>query len=108
MAARQQQEFDMGYLKVAHPTATAVGGLNAKPRSNDFDGLPVTPADATTLPNGRCRGVYVTGTTGDIAGTTPSGATVVLTGVPINTIVMIELTIIAATNTTATGILALY
>lgn len=98
----------MGYLKVAHATVTASGGVNAKPRQIDFDGLPVTPTDGTALPNGICRGVYVTGSAGDIAGTTPQGVAVVLSAVPANRVVMIELNIIASTNTTATGILALY
>ena len=98
----------MAYLKVNKTSVTAYGGINAKPQAMDYDGVSVTPADATNLPNGICRGVYVTGTTGNIAGTTPSGATVVLTSVPINTVVPIDLSIIAATSTTATGILALY
>ena len=97
----------MSYAKVSKTTITAYGGANAKPQHLDYDGVPVTPADATALPNGICCGVYVT-TTGNIAGTTPSGATVVLTGVPINTVVPIDLSIIAATSTTASGILALY
>ncbi len=98
----------MGYLKVNKTQITAYGGDNAKPQALDYDGVAVTPADATVLPNGICRGVFVTGTTGNIAGTTPSGATVVLTSVPANTVVPIDLSIIAATSTTATGILALY
>lgn len=95
------------YLKFNKVPVTAYGGLNAKPQQLDFDGVPVTPADATPLPSGVCRGVVCTGT-GNIAGTTPSGATVLLTSVPINTIVPIDLSIIAATSTTATGIVALY
>jgi hypothetical protein len=97
----------MGYLKVNKMQITAYGGLNAKPQALDYDGLAVTPADATPLPGGICRGVFVTGT-GNITGVTPSGATVVLTGIPINTVVPIDLSIIGATGTTATGILALY
>jgi hypothetical protein len=97
----------MAYLKFAKLAATAYGGLNAHPHGLDYDGMAVTPADATALPSGICRGVAVTGT-GNITGTTPSGATVVLTSVPINTVVPIDLSIIAATGTTATGIFALY
>ena len=95
------------YFKAKNPLITAYGGLNAKPVQQDFDGVPVTPTDATALPSGICRGVMC-GVTGNIAGTTPSGATVLLTSVPINTIVPIDLTIIAATSTTATGIVAIY
>ena len=97
----------MGYLKVNKTLITAYGGLNARPQAVDYDGLAVTPADATALPGGICRGIYATGA-GNITGTTPSGATVVLTSVPANTVVPIDLSIIAATGTTATGILALY
>ena len=95
------------YLKVSKIPVTAYGGINAKPQTLDYDGVPVTPADATLLPNGICRGVFVTGT-GTITGVTPSGATVLLTAVPVNTVVIIDLSIIGATGTTATGILALY
>jgi hypothetical protein len=95
------------YLKVAKIPVTAYGGMNAKPQTLDYDGVPVTPADATNLPNGICRGVFVA-VTGNITGVTPSGATVVLTGIPINTVVVCDLSIIGATGTTATGILALY
>jgi hypothetical protein len=97
----------MPYLKFNKPLVTQYGGLNAHPQAVDYDTLAVTPADATPLPSGICRGVVCTGT-GNIAGTTPSGATVLLTSVPINTVVPIDLSIIAATSTTATGISALY
>lgn len=97
----------MSYGKFSPTTVTAAGGINARPGRKDYDGLAVTPADATNLPNGDCVGVFCTGS-GNIAGTTPSGATVVLTSVPANTIVPIALSIIASTNTTATGISALY
>jgi hypothetical protein len=95
------------YFKFKNPFPTLYGGLNAKPAANDYDGIAVTPADATPLPSGICRGVVCTGT-GNIAGTTPSGATVLLTSVPINTVVPIDLSIIASTSTTATGIFAIY
>jgi hypothetical protein len=97
----------MGYLKVKNVLLTASGGLNAKPVTSDFDGLPVTPADATALPAGICYGVFASGA-GNITGVTPSGATVALTGVPANTVIHIAMSIIGATGTTATGILALY
>lgn len=97
----------MAYLKFNRGTMVAYGGLNAKPSDQDYDGIPVTPADATNLPNGPCKYLYCTGA-GNIAGTTLSGATFVLTGVPANTIVAIDTSIVAATGTTATGIYALY
>jgi len=97
----------MAYQKFKNLPVTAYGGLNAKPSTQDYDGLPVTPTDATNLPNGIARGLYCTGT-GNIAGTTPSGATFVLTSVPVNTVVPIDVLIVANTSTTATGIFALY
>lgn len=95
------------YFKFNKPTTTARGAQNAQPDSFGYDGLPVTPADATPLPNGLCAGIAVTGA-GNVAGTTPSGATFVLTGLPAGAIVNIDATVIAATGTTATGVFALY
>lgn len=97
----------MAYQKFNRGTMTAYGGNNAKPSDVDFDGVAVTPADGTNLPNGPCKYLYCTGA-GNIAGTTLSGATFVLTNVPANTIVAIDTAIVAATSTTATGIYALY
>lgn len=74
----------------------------------DYDGYPVTPADATVLGNGITRGLFVTGT-GNVAVTLADGTTTaVLTGVPANTLIPISVKIVASTSTTATGIYALY
>lgn len=97
----------MAKQKFSYTQITARGAVNAKPITFDFDGLPVTPADATQLPDGIARGLYCTGG-GNIAVTLESGATATLTGVPANTIVPISVSIVAATGTTATGIFALY
>ncbi len=97
----------MPYTKFNRIPVTAYGGNNAKPQPCDYDGVAITPADGTNLPNGICRALYATGA-GNISGTTSSGATVVLTAVPINTVVEIDMLIVAATGTTATGISALY
>lgn len=74
----------------------------------DYDGYAVTPTDATALPNGLTRALFITGT-GNVACTLADGTTTcVLTGVPANTIVPISVKIVANTSTTATGIYALY
>lgn len=83
------------------------GNDNAKPFRLDWDGLLVTPADATPLPDGIAKGLFCTGA-GNIAVTLPSGATATLTSVPANTIIVIDVSIVGATGTTATGISALY
>lgn len=76
--------------------------------NTEYDGFAVTPADATALGNGPCQALYITGT-GNVAGTLSDGTTTfVLTGVPANTLVPISVSIVASTNTTATGISALY
>lgn len=80
---------------------------NATPPDLDWDGVPVTPADATPLPSGISRGVACIGT-GNITGVLACGAGVVITGAPANTVMEIALAQIGATGTTATGIYALY
>lgn len=96
------------YSKFSTTQETAYGAQGAKTQRRDYDGVACTPADATALPNGIARGLIVTGNAGNIAGTTPSGATFVLTSVPANTIVPIDVSIVASTSTTATGIYVLY
>lgn len=93
--------------KFSYTTITARGADNAKPITFDFDGLAVTPADATNLPDGIARGLYCT-TGGNIAVTLESGATATLTNVPANTVIPISVSIVGATGTTASGIYALY
>lgn len=93
--------------KYSFTQVSALGAVNAKPQVWDFDGLPVTPANATLLPDGTARGLICTGG-GNIAVTLDSGATALITAAPANTIMLMNVTIVAATNTTATGISALY
>lgn len=93
--------------KFSYTTITARGADNAKPITFDFDGLAVTPADATNLPDGIARGLYCT-TGGNIAVVLESGATATLTSVPANTVVPISVLVVGATGTTASGIYALY
>jgi len=70
-------------------------------------GVSVTPADAVALPSGPCIGIYVTGL-GNVAGTLASGGTFLLTGLTAGQTIRMNISIIAATSTTATGIYALY
>lgn len=93
--------------KFSYTSITARGADNAKPITFDFDGLPVTPSDSVALPDGIARGLYCTGA-GNIAVVLESGATATLTSVPANTIVLISVSQVNATSTTATGISALY
>ena len=95
------------YFKMKNSLVTQYGGLNAKPQQIDWDGVAVTPADATNLPSGIARGLYCA-VGGNIAGTLACGATFLLTSVPANTIVPIDVLIVASTSTTASGIVALY
>ena len=67
----------------------------------------VTPNDSANLP-APSMALWVTGT-GAIAFDTVGGQTnVVLTGIPANTIVPIQMIRVRATGTTATGLFALY
>ena len=75
--------------------------------ATELEGIATTPADATSLASGPCTGISVTGA-GNVAGTLASGGTFVLTGLSAGQIVKINASIIAATNTTATGVYALY
>lgn len=73
----------------------------------DYDGYAVTPTDSTDLGNGPTRGLFVTGA-GNVNVTLVSGATAVLTSVPANTLIPIQVSQVQNTSTTATGIFALY
>ena len=77
------------------------------PRLAAYDHIAVTPNNSVDLPNGICKGVVCSGA-GNIAGVDPSGATILLTGVPANTVLDHAFSRINATSTTATGIAALY
>lgn len=98
----------MGYFKFAPPAPSenTIQG-DFQPLQIDYDGLPVTPADATNLPGGVTKGIFVTGA-GNVAVTLFGGGTAVLTGLSAGQFLPIAVTIIAATSTTATGIFALY
>lgn len=85
------------------------------PRERVFgadDSYAVTPADGTDLPFAGSstvgtRAIYVTGA-GNVSCNLSSGGTATLTGLAAGQLVMIAVSRILATGTTATGILALY
>ena len=68
----------------------------------------VTPNDSADLPNGECQGLYVGGT-GNITLVSPvGGANVLISAIPVGTILPVSTARINATATTATLIVALY
>lgn len=88
--------------------------LHAKPNYTkgiqnleELSGLPVTPSDSTDLPNGPAFGIQVTGA-GNVAVNLAGGGTATLTGLSAGQILRVNVSRILATNTTATGIFALY
>ncbi len=85
-------------------------GKNA-PIHPQYDSTPVTPSDSVDLsegPNGQdCRGLYITGA-GNVNVNLRGGGTAVLTGLSAGQYVVVGVTRVLSTSTTATGILALY
>lgn len=94
-------------FNIPAPTENTIAG-DFQPIPIDYDGVPVTPADATNLPNGITKAIAVTGTGGNVAVTLLGGGTATLTGLVTGQVLPIAVTIIGATGTTATGIYALY
>lgn len=74
---------------------------------SELQGVAVTPADGTDLPNGSCEAIYVTGA-GNINVNLAGGGTAVLTTLSAGQIVFCRASRILSTSTTATGIFALY
>lgn len=74
---------------------------------SEYQGVPVTPADGTDLPDGACAAIYVT-SAGNVNVNLASGGTAVLTGLSAGQTVRVNASRILATSTTATGIVALY
>lgn len=79
---------------------------SANQSAPSFTWKAVTASDATSLAPG-CRGIFV-GTGGDIAMTDDSGNTVTFSNVANGQFLPCGPTKVMATNTTATGIVALY
>lgn len=94
-------------------SGTGASTLNfGKVSVDEYDGYVVTPSDSADIYNGPCDAIACTGT-GNIAvqlvaGGTTILATSTLSTIPANTILPIQVSRILATNTTATGIYALY
>ncbi len=91
-------------------TSPRTVGKNA-PTQGTYDSAAVTPSDSVDLPlNSTGHGVrrlYITGA-GNVAVNLAGGGTATLTGLTANTIYEVAVTRVLATNTTATGIQALY
>ena len=66
----------------------------------------VTPHDSTNFTNGECRALYIGGDGNLVA--IVNGSAVTFTGASAGTILPIRCTRVNSTNTTATGIVALY
>jgi hypothetical protein len=94
-------------LRFAQNSQFAGSGPRLNFDARDFDGYAVTTSDSADLPNGICRGIYVTGA-GNVNVNLESGGTAVLTGLSAGQFVRISVSRILATSTTATGIYALY
>jgi hypothetical protein len=81
------------------------------PEHPEYQSFPVTPADGTDIPlgpdGGDCRGLYITGA-GNVNVNLLGGGTAVLTGLSAGQYVVVGVTRVLSTSTTATGILALY
>jgi len=81
------------------------------PEHAEYQALAVTPSDAVDLPTapdgGDCRGLYITGA-GNVNVNLTGGGTAVLTTLSAGQYVVIGVSRVLATSTTATGILALY
>ena len=75
-------------------------------RSNENQGIAVTPSDSVDLPS-PCGSLAVTGA-GNVAVNLASGGTALLSGLSAGQTVVVVVSRVLATNTTATGIFALY
>lgn len=78
----------------------------------EYDGYAVTASDSADLPNGPCDAIYCTAG-GNVAVQNVTGgvtvlATSTLTSVATGQVLPVQVSRILATNTTATGIFALY
>lgn len=81
------------------------------PEHPEYQSNPVTPADGADISlgpdGGSCRGLYITGA-GNVNVNLLGGGTAVLTGLSAGQTVVVGVTRVLATSTTATGIQALY
>jgi len=81
------------------------------PEHPEYQANPITPSDSVDIAagpdGGGVRGLYVTGA-GNVNVNLLNGGTAVLTGLSAGQYVVIGVTRVLATSTTATGIMALY
>lgn len=81
------------------------------PEHPEYQANPVTPSDSVDISpgpdGGTCRGLYITGA-GNVNVNLLGGGTAVLTGLSAGQYVVVGVTRVLATSTTATGIQALY
>lgn len=71
--------------------------------------MAVTPADGSDLPRGLCKGLYIGGAGNIVVEANNANRTqVTFSGVPVGTILPIQVIRVRATSTTATNIIALY
>jgi len=81
------------------------------PEHPEYQSYPVTPSDSADLPpgpdTGSCRGLYIGGA-GNVNVNLLGGGTAVLTALAAGQYVVCGVTRVLSTNTTATGIMALY
>ena len=110
----------MGFIfKKSHITGAGTQGNTAnfgKVADTEYDAYAVTAADGTNLPNGPCDALYCTAG-GNVAvqfvrtnneGNVTVLATTTLASVATGEILPIQVSRVLSTNTTATGIYALY
>lgn len=84
------------------------GGAFSKARTIEYtDAAAVTPDNATDLPDGPCKGLWVGGA-GALVVDTLDGTTVTITAVPAGTHLPLSVKRVRATGTVASAILALY
>lgn len=81
------------------------------PEHPEYQANPITPSDSVDLAlgpdGGACRALYITGA-GNVNVQLSGGGTAVLTGLSAGQYVVVGVTRVLATSTTATGISALY
>jgi len=83
-----------------------------KVADTEYDGYAVTPADGTDLPNGPCDALYCTAggnvAVQNVIGGVTALATTTLASLATGQILPIQASRVLSTNTTATGVFALY
>ena len=92
---------------LALPASTGSGTINVSQFLNLPSAVTAYAIPAANVPNGPTKALYVTGA-GNVQVLLPCGATALLSNVPAGWLIPISVLAVFATNTTATGIYALY